>query len=394
MRIAILHREYPPQTVFVSTSLLYQRMAKAFVDKGHEVHVICQSSGKPLDRDDDGVRIHEVGSNLNRGSAQARVSYSYHAWRKLQELRDNIDVVNAEFFLGEGLLYSLSKGDTPLVLQAHAWAEGWLESRGVIGSGKKRMAAYLEKVAARRADRIIATSKSTYQWLLEKAGLPSERISIVYEFIDTTKYKPVQSNIRERLKIPEESRMVLFVAGMEPRKGPLILANAIPYVLRQVPKTKFVFIGRDTNLAPGGLSMRAYIEHLAKELGVLNNLIFMGMVPISEVVEAYSACDVFVYPGLLEAGGLPPLEAMACNCPVVATATGVSAELVNVSQTFLVVKPGDPKALADAIVQLLSLPHDILKELSAGHRAVVEDRFSFDRMVNQILEVYKDALSS
>jgi len=375
--------------------LLYQRMAKAFVSKGHEVHVICQSTGAPVDREDDHVIVHEVGSDLDRGSAHARINYSYHAWRKLRRLlsQEGFDIVNAEYFLSEGLLHSLTKRGTPLVLQVHAWADGWIETTSRLGLCQRKLASCLERLAASGADRIIATSKFTSQWLVQKAHLPREKVAVIYEFIDPTQYRPVKPTLRERLGIPENSRIVLFVAGMETRKGPLILAKAIPHILRQMPETRFVMIGRDTNMAPGGGSMKTHIQHFVESEGFAGNLVLTGMVPIRDVVEAYSACDVFVYPGLLEAGGLPPLEAMACNCPVVASATGISAELSNMSPAFLVIEPGNAIALAEAILHLLSLPRHVLRELSAGHRKIVEERFSFERMVDEILAVYEDVIA-
>ena len=393
MRIAFLNREYPPNTVFMSTAFLIQRMAKAFVSKGHEVHVICQSAGKAMDRDDDGVIVHEVGSNLNRGNARARISYSYHAWRKLRQLRHNIDVVSADYFLGEGLLYSLSDRIPPLVLQTHAWAEGWLEGSGLIELGKRKVAAYFEKVPAKRAARIIATSKFTYQWLVEKAGLSKEKVRIVYEFINTSQYRPVNSNFRERLGIQEGAKMILYVAGLTPRKGIIVLADAIPLVLQEHPDTRFVLVGRDAD-RPGGGSMKSHIQQLASSHGFQDNITFTGLISMEDIVQAYSACDVFVYPGLMEAGGLPPLEAMACNCPVVATATGSSAELTDISPAFVVIPPGDSKALAQAIIRLLSLPRDDLKKLASQHRQKVEERFSFERMINEILAVFSEAIAN
>jgi glycosyltransferase involved in cell wall biosynthesis len=263
----------------------------------------------------------------------------------------------------------------------------------LLGSLKVGIADYLEKLAARRADRIIATSQFTLRWLVEQSGLPQAKVTVINEFIDTAQFTPVRTDFRERFSVPPDSQMILFVARMEPRKGPLVLAKAIPLVLQTLPQAKFIIIGGDTNLAPDGGSMRAFIERLAESQGFLNNLIFTGMIPTADVVGAYSACDVFVYPGLLEAGGLPPLEAMACNCSVVATATGISAELKNASPTFLVVPPGDHRALAEAIVQLLSMPNHDRVELSCRHRKIVEERFNFQRMVDQILSVYEDVIN-
>jgi len=294
--------------------------------------------------------------------------------------------------LGEGLLYSLSDRIPPLVLQTHAWAGGWLEGSGLIELGKRKVAAYLEKVPAKRAARIIATSKFTYQWLVEKAGLPKEKVRIVYEFINTNQYRPVNSNFRQRFGIQNSTKMVLFVAGLTPRKGILVLADAIPLVLHEHPDTRFVLVGRDAD-RPGGGSMKSHIEQLASSNGFQDNITFTGLISMEDIVQAYSACDLFVYPGLMEAGGLPPLEAMACNCPVVATATGSSAELTDISPAFVVIPPGDSNALAQAIIQLLSLPRDDLKKLASQHRKKVEERFSFERMINEILTVFNEAIS-
>jgi glycosyltransferase involved in cell wall biosynthesis len=250
----------------------------------------------------------------------------------------------------------------------------------------------LEKVAARNANGIIATSNFTRKWLIEKAGVSEKKIAVVYEFIDTARYRPVKSTTRQRVGINENDPMVLFVAGLETRKGPLILIKAIPFVIKQIPNCRFVIIGRDTNMAPDGKSMKAHLRALAEDQGYSGNLILTGMVSHDDVVQAYSSCDIFVYPGLLEAGGLPPLEAMACNCPVVATATGVSAELEEISPAFLVVSPGDPKALAEGILHLLSMPKEKRKELSSAHRRIVEERFNFEQMVDQILAFYERVL--
>jgi len=348
-----------------------------------------------MDRTDEGVQVHEVGANQNQPSVSTRMSYSYHAWRKLHELISNhsIDVVNAEFFLAEGFLHALTKGEIPLVLHAHAWAEGWIENSTLLGRCERHFASSAEKYTAHRADRIIATSKSTKQWLVEKAGLRKDKVTVIYEFIDTELYRPVKSTFRARVGVPEGFPMVLFVGKLTPRKGPTVFARSIPYILRKKPDTRFVVIGRDTDMSPNGTSMKAYIESLARVRSTMNNIIFTGMVPRLDVIEAYSACDVFVYPGLLEAGGLASLEAMACNCPIVATSTGLAAELTGISPAFRVVTPGNEQELAEAILQLLQIPRDELKRQAGVHRKIVEERFATERMVTEILSSYEEVIS-
>lgn len=391
---------YPPNPTYtsrayLSTSMLYQKMARAFVRKGHQVHVICQSAERPVDRTDEGVQVHEVGANPNQPRVTRRISYSYRAWRKLRELisRHGIDVVNAEFFLADGFPYALTKGEVPLVLQTHAWADGWIETNTRLGRCERQFFSSAEKYTAHRADRIIATSKSTEQWLVEKAGLRRNRVTIIHEFTDTGQYRPVQSNFRARVGIPEDCPMILFVGKLTPRKGPIVLARSIPFILKKNPETRFVIIGNDTDTSPHRTSMKAYIESLADVRGATNKIIFTGMISQSDVIEAYSACDVFVYPGLLEAGGVALLEAMACNCPIVATSTGTAAELIDVSTVFRVVTPGNEQELAAAILQLLHLPRDELKRHAGDHRKIVEEQFPIDRMATKILNAYEEVIS-
>jgi glycosyltransferase involved in cell wall biosynthesis len=302
-----------------------------------------------------------------------------------------MDVVNAEFFLAEGFLCSLRKGGVPLVLQLHAWAEGWLEAGNYLESFQRKLAGHVENFTARRADRIIATSRFVRRWLVEKVHIPQERVWIIHEPIDTARYRPVKSSMRERLHLPRDVPLVLFVSALEPRKGPYVFAQAIPLVLRQVPEAKFVVAGRDTNMAPGRGSMKACMQGLADKGGFAEKLTFTD--PADDIVQAYSACDILVSAGLLEAAGMPPIEAMACNRPVVATATGIAAELDGVSPAIAIVPLADPQALAQAIVQLLSLSKGERERLAAGHRRIVEERFSFERAVNETLAVYEGAIA-
>ena len=139
--------------------------------------------------------------------------------------------------------------------------------------------------------------------------------------------------------------------------------------------------------------MKAFMQGLVEKEGFAGNPMFVGPLSADDVIQAYSACDVFVYAGLLEAGGKPPIEAMACNRPIVATATGIAAELHGISPTIAVVAPGDPAALAQGIVRLLSLPKEEREQQASNHRRIVEERFSFERAVEQTLDVYEEAIA-
>jgi starch synthase len=118
-----------------------------------------------------------------------------------------------------------------------------------------------------------------------------------------------------------------------------------------------------------------------------------AMVPVEDVVQLYSHASLFVCPSVYEPFGLINLEAMACGTPVVATRVGGIPEVVLDGETGQLVPPRDPAALADAVRRLLADPGRAAEFGAAGRRRV-EARFSWDRIAERTLEVYREAIAS
>jgi glycogen(starch) synthase len=398
MRICILSREYPPHGLGWGSSWLYEKLAQEYFRLGHQVHVICQAYVGATQRRDNGVVVHEVGTDPARGSAMARLNWSFHAWRKLQQLITGlgIDVVDAPLMWAEGLIHGLRKRNVPVLLLAHGWADMLLETSSyvtVVERVQLHVASSLESFAAQKADRVIANSHFTAYKLAERLHVRREKIAIIYEHIEIEKFgmaKPKQA--REQLGVGDQP-LLLYAGFLQARKGIQILSDAMPMVVRHVPSARLVMIGRDTDTAPTGGSFKAYLQATAKEHGWQENLVLPGFVPDDVRSELFAACDLFVFPSLYEPFGKPTLEAMACNRPVIATATGIAAEIGDVSPAIRIVPPGDPQALAEAIIEVLSLPKEQREQLASGHRDIVEERFSFKRVVEETLAVYEEALA-
>lgn len=328
-----------------------------------------------------------------------RALYSLNAWRELRGLakQERVDIVDASVFLGEGFLCGTWK-QAPVVLQTHAFSEMFLSTksyRSLVEMASFLLSALLEDMSLRRADRIIATSPDTYRYVVERKGIPKDRVSLIWDSrIDLDKYRFTPSDIRTSLGTSTEALLVLYVGWLQARKGLHILAQALPQILAHVPSAVFVFLGRDTLTAPGGGSFKQFLLSCAHKNGISTNVkIIEDFLPEQDLVRLYSACDVFVLPSLSETFGSPVIEAMACGRAVVATATGIAPELEGVSPAYVVVPPGDPEALAQAIVKVLSIPREEREALAAGHRQMVEERFSFERMVDQILRVYAEVIA-
>jgi glycosyltransferase involved in cell wall biosynthesis len=131
------------------------------------------------------------------------------------------------------------------------------------------------------------------------------------------------------------------------------------------------------------------LARLVEESNLGSHVIFPGYVPSDELPAFYSAADLFVFPSLYEGFGLPPLEAMACGTPVVASNASALPEVVG--DAALMVDPYSVAALADGMRRVLADPALQAALQARGLKRAAE--FSWTRTALQTLEVYKQALS-
>lgn len=397
MRIAFLTREYPPDTAWGGVATVYHNLARVLSEQGHEIHVICQAVGKPKDYIEQGVFVHRVGINPKQNSAIARTNYSLHAWRKLKKLIETrgIEIVGASFTGAEGFFCSLFSG-LPLVVSAHTTAQGLLQTKTYSGTKSflsLKLLSVLEHFTAKRASKVVANSQAMYSRLTSEVHIAADKIDIVHHAIDTIKFNFVASDIRQRVGIPDGAPVALSIGRLEARKSPHILCQVIPRIIESKPDAKFVFLGRDTNTAPGGGSFKQYIIHKAQGGGFLSNLVFIDFLPEDELVQLYSACDVFVSASLQESFGLTPIEAMACGKPVVATPVGIVPELQPYGLKGLSVTPvGDDQRLAEAVLNFLALGDNDRNQIAKENRQLIEDKFCLAGWADKMSHVYGRAM--
>jgi glycosyltransferase involved in cell wall biosynthesis len=158
-------------------------------------------------------------------------------------------------------------------------------------------------------------------------------------------------------------------------------------VLARVPAATLAIVGA----GPAEASLRAQ----AAALGVDHRVEQRGALPRSAIAELYRSSAVAVIPSREGAGGaegqsLVAVEAMACECPVVATRSGGLTFLVGASERGILVSPDDPRALADAIVATLADPDGARRRARAASE-YVRARFTWQSIKPRLLEVYAEA---
>jgi len=198
---------------------------------------------------------------------------------------------------------------------------------------------------ARRQDRIIAISEYTAGDIVRFFGLPCERITAIHNGLDHERFHPGSreqaiNSAAERFGLKHP--FFLYVSRLEhPGKNHVRLISAFEEF-----KTTFQC---DWQLAlAGGDWHGAEAIHAAiRSSKFANDIRRLGFVPDEQLPELYRAADVFVYPSLHEGFGLPPIEAMACGCPVITSTRGALAEVAGDAAEIIV--PEDVHSIADKL---------------------------------------------
>jgi len=246
------------------------------------------------------------------------------------------------------------------------------------------------KVVARRLafrqDRIVAISQNTAGDLKRFFGLPTQRITVIHNGIDHRRFntelrQEVGAKYRERqnLRLP----FFLYTARLEhPGKNHLRLVTAFEQFKAATNSNwQLVFAGSDWH---GAEVIHAAIQNSRFRADIRT----LGFVPDAELPDLYKAADVFVYPSLYEGFGMPPLEAMACGCPVIASAAGSLAEVLGDAAAF--VDPEELHAISRELFRLASDPAERNRLRAAGLNQA--GKFDWARTAAATLEVYQSVI--
>jgi glycosyltransferase involved in cell wall biosynthesis len=238
------------------------------------------------------------------------------------------EVVHVLLFRAVVTVASLPRRRDHTRVQTHAYGEG--VRLPPYGKLKER----LDRWAGRRYDHAIAISMAGRRLLVEEYGYPSAHVTYIPPGWDGDPWA----------RSPPSEPTVICVAKLRAEKGHEILLDALALVRRRVPDVRLVLVGDGER--------RAALEARAAALGLRDCVDFAGAVP--EVWPYLARAHVFALASRSEAFGIAAVEALAAGLPVVGPATGGLLDLVQPGVTGQLFPPGDHRALAEALIQLLS----------------------------------------
>ncbi len=190
---------------------------------------------------------------------------------------------------------------------------------------------------------------------------------------------------RSELGVGPQHAVVVAVGRLEPVKNQGRLMTAMSSVIARLPHAKLVVVG--------GGPLRASLRATAEDLGIVDSVVLAGPVPTSRVYDILHAGDLFVLPSLVEGLGVALIEAMAAGIPCVASDLPATRELITDGESGCLVNPRSPRAIADAIVHLLTVPADAARLASVARESAAQ-RFSIESAVAEYESLYEALLSA
>ncbi|MGA9390756.1 MAG: glycosyltransferase family 4 protein, partial [Candidatus Sulfotelmatobacter sp.] len=249
---------------------------------------------------------------------------------------------------------------------------------------------YWRQVALKHADRLIVTSAFNREQVMRQHQIGSEPISSLPCTLDDKLLNVTPAKNGRCSQLGNEQRVILTVARMdasEQYKGHDVVMRALPSVIGKVAHLTYVIVGDGDD--------RPRLELLARELGVATHVVFTGEISDSELAALYQRSELFVLPARTVVGSPNPkgegfgivfLEAMAFGKPVVGPSYGAPAEIIRDGQNGFLVDPGDPAAVAEALLRLLSEP-DVAVAMGKAGRDYVRAKYSYGAFREKLRDV-------
>ena len=233
-------------------------------------------------------------------------------------------------------------------------------------------------------DGIITVSEFSKDDISKEFNYPKEKIFVTHLAAEDI-YKPLnKSYCKEFLKSKYsiDKNFILYVGGYSPRKNIIGILEAFSLLDSTIRENLYVVI-----TGKKGISYDIYMKR-AEDLGIKSSVIFTDFIPLNHLPIFYNACEFLVYPSFYEGFGLPPLEAMACGTPVIASNVTSIPEICSDSALLI-----DPSNIADLSLSMNKLISDNSLKLSMIATGLkTSSKYSWENTTKNTLKAYSNII--
>jgi len=383
MRIAMLVWESLHSIPVGGVAAHVTELAAALERKGNEVHVFTRMGpGQSHYQLIHGVHYHRCPFQLHSDFVEEvnNMCRSFvHYVLATEDFIGPFDIIHAHDWLAANAMIWIKQGrGRKTVLTVHSTEYG--RCGNDFYGGRCARVRHQERAGTYWADRVIAVSQSLKHEIMWMYQVPEWKVTPIYNGVNLHHFEGWldPGGVKAGYGIGPMDPVVLFVGRMVHQKGPDLLMEAIPGLLRHYPSVKFIFAGDG--------ELRRPLEHRARQLGVAHATRFLGFKNGHELPELYKTCDVLCVPSRNEPFGVVVLEAWSAGKPVVATVNGGPNEYVWHAVNGLKIHP-NPNSVGWGLGTLFT-NFEWARWMGRNGRMAVEAAFTWNRIADQTLHVY------
>jgi len=378
MKIALVREKY---TDFGGAERYLANLADHLLMSGHEVHIFAHEWNSHGIKRSEASRFHVHKVPVITGLSVFKViSFAVNVRRLLKQ--EQFDIIHSfERTLYQDV-YRAGDGCHREWLVQRRQIDPWYKKISIRLNPLHIVLLAIEKQIFKDGNYrvIIANSERGKREIMHHYGVPSERITVIYNAVDPDRYilnnsVEDRTDIRKSLAIPLTDRVLLFVGSGFRRKG----LRATLKALSELDSTiRLIVVGKDR--------VRFY-RRLAEALGIENRVHFTG--PVVDTERYYNASDLFIFPTIYEPFSNVCLEAMAAGLPVVTSRINGASEAVTEGENgFIVENPADAHEIAGKIQEGLGLSRASLREFNSA----LLKKFSWEQHMEKLTPLYEDLM--
>ncbi len=360
------------------SGIVATELGKALAKRGHKVHFISYALPTRLDGFIENVYFHEV--EMSNYPLFDFPLYTVALASKMVDVvkYEKLDILHVHYAIPHATSAFLAQqilGDNGIPFTTT------LHGTDITLVGLEPSYLYAVKFSIEKSNGVTAVSRHLKEKTLSNYGITKD-IEVIPNFVDTKKYKKAEAcKFREQIS-PNNEKILMHISNFRKVKRVPDTVRIFNEVRKEVP-CRLVLVGDGPD--------RSNTEQLCRELGICKDVIFLGKQ--SELVEIYSASDIFLMPSQSESFGLSALEAMSCSLPVISSSVGGLPELQVHGETGYIAEIGDIDRMARYTIDLLRDENKYRIFSEAARRRAVEN-FDVDSIVPLYEKHYEETMEA
>jgi glycosyltransferase involved in cell wall biosynthesis len=365
---------------------------QALEDLGHEVYIFAPKSLKRgsifdfiFNKEKNVFRFYAIDSLFVPGYPLA-LPISFRSTRAIPKLK--LDIVHCHTPLSMGMLGDMVAlmSNVPQVFTYHTYYSEYAKHYLNLGKLKEptsKVIRKLETFYCNRADLILAPSEKLKNVLENKMEIETD-IEILPTGIDFKEFEKVNSkSFRNKYKIPEDKKVLLYVGRLGSEKNVSFLIRSYAKIIEQEKNVLFIIAGNGKD--------KENLEKLVKELGLEDNILFLGFLERKETVKAFGACDIFLFASKTDTQGLVLSEAAASAKPMVLLEDPGLTPLAEHNKNAFLSKE-DENEYANYVIKLLR--DENLYDNMARNSLEIARKYSIEKQTVKLLEYYGELIAN